>query len=139
VQNEYSLLHRAPERDVLPECERLGLSFVPYFPLASGLLTGKYRRGEPPPAGTRLAGMASERRAALLSDHNLDVVERLSSYARAHTCDTASLAIAWTLARRPVASVIAGAMTPDQVRVNAAAADIELSPGDGEEIDALTA
>ena len=138
VQNEYSLLHRGPERDVLPECERLGLSFVPYFPLASGLLTGKYHRGQPPPSGTRLAGMAPERRAALLSDHNLEVVERLSAYARDHAHDTASLAIAWTLARRPVASVIAGAMTPDQVRVNAAAADIELAQDAVEEIDALT-
>src|SRR5690606_39374639 len=74
VQNEYSLLHREPEAEVLPECERLGIALIPYWPLASGLLTGKYHRGEPAPAGTRLA-TASGRFAEFLSDENLARVE----------------------------------------------------------------
>jgi aryl-alcohol dehydrogenase-like predicted oxidoreductase len=138
VQNQYNLLHRNPERDVLPACERLGLAFVPYFPLASGLLTGKYRRGEAPPPGTRLSAMAPERRDALLGGPNLEVVERLTAYAERHGRDTAALAIAWTAAHRPVASVIAGAMSRAQVDANVAASDWELSPAEVEEIDALT-
>jgi aryl-alcohol dehydrogenase-like predicted oxidoreductase len=77
VQNEYSLLHREPEGDVLPECERLGIAFIPYFPLANGLLTGKYRRGKDVPAGSRLDSARGER---LLTDRNLDVVERLIGF-----------------------------------------------------------
>jgi aryl-alcohol dehydrogenase-like predicted oxidoreductase len=138
VQNEYNLLHREPERDVLPTCEQLGLSFVPYYPLASGLLTGKYRRGDLPPPGTRLSGMTPERRAALLSDENLDAIERLESFARRHGRDLGALAIAWIAAHRPMASVIAGAMSPAQVAANVAAADWELSSGDVEEVASLT-
>jgi aryl-alcohol dehydrogenase-like predicted oxidoreductase len=138
VQNQYNLLHRDPERDVLPECERRGIAFIPYYPLASGLLTGKYRRGEPPPTGTRLAGMEPGRREAVLSERNLDVVERLTVYARDHGHDTAALAVAWSAAHRPVASVIAGAMSPAQVAANVAAGDWELTPAQVEEIDALT-
>ena len=72
VENEYSVLHREPERDVLPECERLEVAFIPYFPLASGLLTGKYRKGQPAPEGSRLQ---SRRGDSLLMDRNLAVVE----------------------------------------------------------------
>src|SRR5689334_13266130 len=75
VQNEYSLLNRAPEPDVLDACETYGLGFIPYFPLASGLLTGKYRRGATPPDGTRLANAPAERRERALSERNFDVVE----------------------------------------------------------------
>ena len=138
VQNEYSLLHREPEADVLPVCERLGLAFVPYFPLASGLLTGKYRRGEPAPPGTRLGGMAPERLAALLTEERLATVARLTEFARRHGHDTTALAIAWTAAHPAVASVIAGAMTPEQVRANAGAADWELGPEEVAAVDALT-
>ena len=137
VQNHYNLLHREPERDVLPACERLGVAFVPYFPLESGLLTGKYRRGEPTPGGTRLAGMPAERREALLSPGNLDTVEALGEYARRHGRDTASLAIAWIAAHDAVASVIAGAMSPAQVQANVSAAEWQLSPDEVEEVGAL--
>ncbi|MEA2195561.1 MAG: hypothetical protein QOG42_1995 [Solirubrobacteraceae bacterium] len=116
VQNEYSLLVRDAERDVLPTCERLGLAFVPYFPLASGLLTGKYRRGQPAPAGTRLAG-----RGDVASDERFDLVEALERYARERGRSLLDVAIGGLLARPVVASVIAGATKPEQVRANAAA------------------
>ena len=135
VQNEYSLLRRGPERDVLPECERTGLAFLPYFPLASGVLTGKYRRGRPPPVGTRLA--AVQPNEGLLSDANLAMVERLTELAARHGRSTVELAIAWTAAHGPVASVIAGATSPDQVRANVAAADWVLDDSDLAEVDAL--
>jgi aryl-alcohol dehydrogenase-like predicted oxidoreductase len=116
VQNEYSLLVRDAERDVLPTCERLGLAFVPYFPLASGLLTGKYQRGVEAPAGTRLSG---RERAA--TDRQFDLVEALSSYAEERGVSLLEVAIGALLARPVVSSVIAGATKPGQVRANAAA------------------
>jgi len=130
VQNEYSLLDREPETDVLPECRRQELAFIPYFPLASGVLTGKYRSGEPPPAGTRLATYPGDRVEELLRPENLAVVDRLTAWAaeRGHT--VLELAIAWLLAQRPVASVIAGASAPEQVRANRAAAGWTLSRED---------
>jgi aryl-alcohol dehydrogenase-like predicted oxidoreductase len=135
VQNEYSLLHREPERDVLPECERLGLAFLPYFPLASGLLTGKYRRGRPAPAGSRLA--SSGRHAGSVSDHNVNIVETLIEFAERRGHPVLDLAVSWLLAKPIVASVIAGATSPEQVRMNAAAAGWRLSPADLNEVEAL--
>jgi len=135
VQNQYSLLHRAPEEDVLPECRRQGLAFLPYFPLASGVLTGKYRRGQAPPAGTRLS--AAKQNEGMLADADLAFVERLTAMAERHGRSTVELAIAWVAAQPPVASVIAGATSPDQVRANVAAADWELGDGDLAEIEAL--
>ena len=117
IQNQYSLLVRDPEPEVLPTCERLGLGFVPFFPLASGLLTGKYRRGEPAPAGTRLA-----ERAAVATDGQFDVVEALERYAASRERPMIDVAIGALLARPPVTSVIAGATKPEQVRANVAAA-----------------
>ncbi len=137
VQNHYNLLHREPEGDVLPACEHLGIAFLPYFPLAAGVLTGKYRSGGSVPSGTRIAGMPPERRDALLSQQNLAVAERLADLAQRHGRDTAALAIAWTAGHKVVASVIAGAMTPEQVRTNASAADWELTASDMDEVDAL--
>ena len=129
LQNHYSLLHRDPEPKILPLCEQLGVAFVPYFPLASGLLTGKYRRGEPPPEGTRLHG-----RDDALSDDAFDTVERLDEFAseRGHTL----LELAFSaLASQPViASVIAGATKPEQVRANAAAAEWELTRDELDEL-----
>jgi aryl-alcohol dehydrogenase-like predicted oxidoreductase len=125
VQNEYSLLVREAERDVLPTCERLGLAFVPYFPLASGLLTGKYRRGEPPPPGTRLAG-----REQVASDEQFELIEALAQFAQERGRSLLELAIAALLARPVVASVIAGATRPDQVRANASAARWRLGDED---------
>jgi aryl-alcohol dehydrogenase-like predicted oxidoreductase len=117
VQNEYSLLVRDAERDVLPACERLGLGFVPYFPLASGLLTGKYRRGERAPEGTRLSS-----RAQVATAQQFDLLEALESYARERGLSLTQVAISALLARRPVSSVIAGATKPEQVKSNAAGA-----------------
>jgi aryl-alcohol dehydrogenase-like predicted oxidoreductase len=119
AQNRYSLIHRDVEKDVLPACERFGLGLLPYFPLESGLLTGKYRRGEQPPAGTRLAGDAFAR---WLADAPWNTIERLEAYATTRGVTPLDVAIGGLLARPAVASVIAGATTGEQVRANAAAA-----------------
>ena len=134
VQNEYSLLHRDPERDVLPECERSGVAFLPYFPLASGLLTGKLRPGEPAPPGTRLA----ESGARILSRRNLDIVAALERFARSKGRTLLVLAVSWLLARAIVASVIAGATSAAQVQSNAHAGGWTLAPDELHEIDLLT-
>jgi aryl-alcohol dehydrogenase-like predicted oxidoreductase len=125
LQNRYSLLEREAEVDVLPRCAELGVGFVPYFPLASGLLTGKYRRGEPASSGTRLAG-----RPEVLTGEAFDRIEALEAFAgeRGHTL--LELAIAGLASRAGVASVIAGATKPEQVRANVAAGDWELSADD---------
>jgi aryl-alcohol dehydrogenase-like predicted oxidoreductase len=140
VQNEYSLLRRAPEQQgVLDACTRNGLAFIPYFPLASGVLSGKYRRGEQPPEGTRLAGMPADRLEQALSDKVMDRVEALTTWAEQHGHSILDLAFAWLLARPAVASVIAGATRPEQAKANADAASWTLTPADVEEIDALIA
>jgi len=133
VQNQYSLLHREPEQGVLQECEREGLAFLPFFPLESGLLTGKVRRGQRAPEGSRL----SEGRYAgrFLSDERLDVVEELIAFAESRGHTLLELAFSWLLAHPPVASVIAGATKPEQVRANAAAAAWRLTSADLAEID----
>lgn len=130
VQNHYSLLHREPEAEVLPECERLGLAFLPYFPLASGLLTGKYRLGQPMPENTRLSGRAP-------SEEQLALVEKLIAFAEARGHSILELAVSWLLARPVVVSVIAGASNPEQVRANVAAAGWQLTDADMCEIDGL--
>ncbi len=135
VQNEYSLLKRDPEAEVLPECTRQGQAFLPYFPLASGLLTGKYRRGQAAPAGARI--QAGERFGDLLSAANLDVVEALFSFAESHHHTLLELAFSWLLAHPEVASVIAGATAPEQVTTNAKAASWRLTPAELAKIDAL--
>jgi aryl-alcohol dehydrogenase-like predicted oxidoreductase len=136
VQNHYNLLHRADEAEVLPTCERLGLAHIPYFPLASGLLTGKYRRGEPPPVGTRLAAWG-DRADAMLADRNFDAIDRLTAWAQARGHTVLELAIAWLLAKPTVASVIAGATTAGQAHANAAAT-WWLAPDEVAEVDAIT-
>jgi aryl-alcohol dehydrogenase-like predicted oxidoreductase len=140
LQNEYSLLHRAPEAEVLPACERLHLSFVPYFPLASGLLTGKYTRGAAPPAGTRLAKWPSDRVDKLLNDDRFAVVEQLTALAAGHGHTLHELALSWLAANPLVASVIAGATSPEQVRANAAATTAwALDDAVRRDVDAITA
>jgi aryl-alcohol dehydrogenase-like predicted oxidoreductase len=134
VQNEYSLLHREPEQGVLAECERTGVAFIPYFPLASGLLTGKYRLGEPTPEGTRLSG---GRFAGLLGEHKLTLVEDLITFASSRGHTILELAFSWLLAHAPVASVIAGATRPEQVHANAAAANWRLGKDDLAEVDRI--
>jgi aryl-alcohol dehydrogenase-like predicted oxidoreductase len=140
VQNEYSLLRRGPEKQgVLDACAKHDVAFIPYFPLASGVLSGKYKRGEAPPAGTRLAGMPAERREQALSDAVMNRVEYLSSWAQARGHSLLDLAFAWLLARPAVASVIAGATKPEQVAANASAAQWQLHDDDLDEIDRVIA
>lgn len=135
VQNEYSLLHRDPEESVLPECEREGIAFLPYFPLASGLLTGKYRKGRPAPEGSRISGGGSF--AELLSEENLSVVESLARFAESRGRTILELAFSWLLARPAVASVIAGATSPEQAKNNAAATGWKLTDEELAEVEAI--
>jgi aryl-alcohol dehydrogenase-like predicted oxidoreductase len=119
VQNQYNILHREPEDGVLAECERTGMAFLPYFPLASGLLSGKYRVGEPPPEGARLTNMG-ERAASQLSDERLAKVGALAEVAQRSGHSVLDLAFGWLLSRPAVASVIAGATRPEQITANVA-------------------
>jgi aryl-alcohol dehydrogenase-like predicted oxidoreductase len=132
AQNRYSLLHREPEEELLPVCERLGLGFLPYFPLSSGLLTGKYRRGEERPQGTRLSG-----RDDVFTEETFHRLEALESYAAEQGVSMLHVAIGGLLAHPAVASVIAGATKPEQVRANVAAADWEPSPSELAPVDSL--
>lgn len=136
AQNNYSLLERKVEFEVTPACERFGLGVLPYFPLASGLLTGKYRRGEAPGADTRLAAWGARGQAAL-NDKNFDKLEALSAYAEARGHDLLELAFAWLLGHGVVSSVIAGATRPEQVKANAAAADWKLTAEEVAEVSEL--
>ncbi len=139
VQNQYSLLARDPERDgVLDACEALGMGFLPYYPLANGLLTGKVKPGEPIPEGTRLSLMAPDRSAHWLSDRLVDRVGELLALADEVRIPILTLAVSWLLSHAPVRSVIAGASTPDQVRANALAAT-DLDPATRARLDAITA
>jgi aryl-alcohol dehydrogenase-like predicted oxidoreductase len=117
VQNQYNILYREPEDGVLEFCDRTGTAFLPYFPLASGLLSGKYRAGEPPPEGTRLAAMG-DRAASQLSDERLAAVAALDGLAGREGHGVLDLAFGWLLARPAVASVIAGATRPEQIAAN---------------------
>jgi aryl-alcohol dehydrogenase-like predicted oxidoreductase len=131
VQNEYSLLERGIEADVVPACERLGVSVLPFFPLAKGLLSGKYRRGEAAPEGTRLAGGEAG------DDAQFDVVEALEAFAAERGVGLVDVAIAGLAAQPAVGSVIAGATRPEQVRANVAALDWEPSTADLAELDRI--
>jgi aryl-alcohol dehydrogenase-like predicted oxidoreductase len=134
VQNQYSLVHREPETEVLPECVRLGLAFIPYFPLASGLLTGKYRRGRAAPAGSRGdTGWGPK----VYTEENLELVESLIQYVESKGHTLLELAVSWLLAQPAVASVIAGATSPEQASANAKAGGWRLTVEDLREIDRL--
>lgn len=122
-QSEYSWLVRDADNELLPTCERLGVGFIPYFPLASGLLTGKYRRGEPAPEGTRLSGRE-------IADADLARVESLDAWAGSHGVSLLEVVIGGLAAQQAVVSVIAGATRPEQVRANAAAGGWEPTPED---------
>jgi aryl-alcohol dehydrogenase-like predicted oxidoreductase len=125
VQNEYNLLERAAEAELLPLADELGVGFVPFFPLASGLLTGKFRRGEAPPPNTRMAG-----RIDTVPDRVFDRIEALEAFAEERDHSLLELAFAGLAAQPGVASVIAGAMSPEHVRRNAAAGGWELGADD---------
>jgi aryl-alcohol dehydrogenase-like predicted oxidoreductase len=136
AQNQYSLIERRVEHEVLPACERFGLGFLPYFPLASGLLSGKYKRGEAPPEGTRLAAWG-QRGAQALNEKNFDRVEKLTAFAEARGHTILELAFAWLLGHPVVSSVIAGATSSEQIRANAATADWRLTPEEVAEVSGL--
>ena len=125
VQNEYSLLERAAEADVLPLARELGVGFIPYFPLASGLLTGKFRRGEPAPQGTRLGNRPEQ-----LTDAAFDRIEALEAFAAERDHSLLELAFAGLASQPGIPSVIAGATRPEQIAANAAAGDWQLSDAD---------
>jgi aryl-alcohol dehydrogenase-like predicted oxidoreductase len=127
------------QAEVVPACERHGLAMLPYFPLASGLLTGKYRRGEAPPEGTRLALMPQERVDRVLSERNFAVVERLMAWAEGQGHTILDLAFAWLAAQPAMGPVIAGATTAEQVRANVAAGQWRLEPDEAAAVDAILA
>ncbi|MET0458353.1 MAG: aldo/keto reductase [Ilumatobacteraceae bacterium] len=140
VQNRFSLLDRGALDEVIPTCDRLGVAFLPFFPLAAGMLTGKYRAGQDFPAGSRLAGMPAERVSSFANDRNHALVAALEDVAteRGHTL--LELAFAWLTAQPSIASVIAGATSPAQIAANVAAVDWTLGPDDLAAVDAaLTA
>jgi aryl-alcohol dehydrogenase-like predicted oxidoreductase len=134
AQNHYNLLDRKVEAELAPACDRFGISILPYFPLASGLLTGRYRRGEAPPAGSRMKdwGMESQ-----LTDERFDVVEGLQRFAAERDVTVLDVAIGGLAAQKAVGSVIAGATSPDQVRANVSAGAWRPSKEDLEALDAI--
>ncbi|GIE89481.1 Predicted oxidoreductase [Actinoplanes regularis] len=134
AQNRYSLLHRDVEIEVVPACEHYGLGLLPFFPLDSGLLSGKYRRGEKPTAGTRLS---QERYGPWLDHADWDTIEALTAFGTERGHSLLDVAIAGLAARPAVASVIAGATTPEQVQANAAAATWSLSAADLAALDGI--
>ena len=138
AQDEYSLVVRDAERELLPEIEAQGMSLLPFFPLASGLLTGKYRRGAEIPAGTRYA------RGTRFSDRymnaeNWAIAERLNAFCEARGRTLLELAFAWLLSHDRLASVIAGATRPEQIEANVNAAGWELTPDEAADVDRLSA
>jgi aryl-alcohol dehydrogenase-like predicted oxidoreductase len=136
-QEAYNLLDRGLDDEMLPVLEAYGLGLIPFRPLADGFLTGKYRRGAPPPAGTRLATM-SNAAARTLNDANWEKIERLQGFAAERGHSLLELALGWLLRRPAVASVIAGATSPEQVEANVrAASGWALTPAEMQEIDRL--
>lgn len=141
VQNELNVLRQRALEDALPACERHGLGFLPYYPLASGMLTGKYRRGQPPAPGTRLADspylVGTDVVPRMLTDKRFDRIEALDAFARERGHTLLELAFGWLLALPAMTSVIAGATRPEQVRANAAAATWRLTAAEVEQAGAI--
>jgi aryl-alcohol dehydrogenase-like predicted oxidoreductase len=134
AQNQYSLLHRHVEDEVVPACEHFGLGLLPYFPLDSGLLSGKYQRGQKPAEGTRLS---LERYQAWIQGADWDTIERLSAFGKVRGHSLLDVAIAGLATRPAVTSVIAGATTPEQIRANAAAGTWQLTAEDTTALDEI--
>ena len=133
AQNAWNMLDRGIESALIPVCETNGISLLPYYPIAKGLLTGKYQRGSMAPVGSRLAGDQD------LANADFDLLERLDGYARDHGHDLLTLAISWLAAQPSIASIISGASRPEQMAVNATAARWKLTAENLEEIDAVLA
>ena len=137
-QDEYSLVFRKPEAELMPAARKYGLGMLPYFPLASGLLTGKYRRNAPLPAGTRLAN--TQRLAdRYMTERNWGIAEKLGDFVEARGKTMLELAFSWLLAQSPVTSVIAGATKPEQLEQNVKAGDWKLTAEELAEIDRIAA
>ncbi|HXJ38800.1 MAG TPA: aldo/keto reductase [Bryobacteraceae bacterium] len=136
VQNHYSLFHREPEAGMLAECAATNVGFIPYFPLANGLLSGKYRKGQPLPDNSRGKDSWGPN---MFTDRNMDIVESLIAYARAHGHTLLELATSWLAAQPAVASVISGAKTVAQAKQNAAACNWEMTPQEVSEIGKIAA
>jgi aryl-alcohol dehydrogenase-like predicted oxidoreductase len=137
-QDEYSLIFRKPETELMPASRAAGMGMLPYFPLASGLLTGKYRRNAPMPAGTRLA--ATQRLAdRYLTERNWSIAEKLGDFVEARGRTMLELAFSWLLSRAPVSSVIAGATKPEQLEQNVKAGTWRLTAEELAEVDRITA
>jgi aryl-alcohol dehydrogenase-like predicted oxidoreductase len=137
LQNEYSLLERSAEGDVLPECKARGIAFLPYFPLASGLLTGKYRAGVAAPEGTRLTEPESQLRKRFLNDAHVSIAEKLAQFAAERGHSLLDLAFSWLSARPEISSVIAGATSAAQVEANVRAVAWQLSADERGVVDRL--
>jgi aryl-alcohol dehydrogenase-like predicted oxidoreductase len=137
AQNEYNLLKRDIEAELVPACKEYDVSLLPFFPLASGFLTGKYVRGEAPPEGTRLAAWGP-RAAGALNDKNFDMLASLSEFAEARGKTMLDLAMSWLASLSYVGSVIAGATKPEQVAQNAVAGEWRLTADEMAEVDKIT-
>jgi aryl-alcohol dehydrogenase-like predicted oxidoreductase len=138
AQNQYNLLDRRIERELAPACQKYGLGVLPYFPLANGFLTGKYRPGEPPPEGTRLAAMQGRGAEQTLTDANYEMLGKLESFARERGHSMLDLAIGWLASQPFVSSVIAGATKPEQIEQNVAAAAWKLTGEEMTEVGKIT-
>jgi aryl-alcohol dehydrogenase-like predicted oxidoreductase len=136
VQNSYSLLDRYDEADVLPLCEQLGIDYTPFSPLSGGWLTGKYRRDEPVPAGSRMA-LRPEAYEHLRTERTFDALERLASTASERGTEMATLSIAWLLSRPAVTAVVVGPRRPEHLEPALRALDLELSEAEADELAAL--
>ena len=137
AQNEWSMLERSVEPDIIPACERFGVGMLPYFPLANGFLSGKYRRGEPFPSGSRLEAW-KDRFGQVASEENFDRLEKLTAFAEARGHTMLELAQCWLASHPVVSSVISGATTADQVKANAAAVQAwRLSTEEMAEVDGM--
>ncbi|MFI5306244.1 MAG: aldo/keto reductase [Polyangiales bacterium] len=136
AQNHYNMLERTIRHELIPACTQHGIGILPYFPLASGLLTGKYKRGEKPGSDTRL-GLWGERAGRMLNDGAFDKVERVQRFAQERDKGLLDVAFGWLLSQPVIASVIAGATKPEQVESNVKAAELRLTPADMMAVTAL--
>jgi aryl-alcohol dehydrogenase-like predicted oxidoreductase len=138
VQPEYSLLVRDIESELVPACQAFGIGIIPFFPLAGGVLTGKYKEGEPPPPGTRAETLAQFMKK-FMTARCFEIVRRLQAWAAARGHTVGELAIAWLLARPMVSTVITGINKPEHLTANLKAVEWELTAEEAEEVAAMTA